>query len=127
MTDYRIQFLRDASFHPVGCVAISVNRLRGELQYQYSVLNPSDDFNRKLARQLALGRLVENPIKLPLSRDANMHEISTVVMTDLEHSDNAPSRAVKAAKLWLNDHYGPMMNAVNHLPIIDDSYSDLLD
>lgn len=102
----RIMFLRDAQEHPVGCVAISVDRKNHRLNYQMSVLNPSDRFDRKMARHLALGRLVEAPVSIPVKRgeELNMHDISTCVMKSIAQS-KAPSRAVKAAKLWLNTNF----------------------
>jgi hypothetical protein len=98
----RIMFLRNTDYTPCGCLAISIDRKSKKLNYQYSVLNPDDRFDRKVARQLALGRLVESPIALPLMRDmdVNMHSISIAVMKHLSKS-KAPSRAVKAAKGWL--------------------------
>lgn len=105
MLQYRIMYLRDRNKRPVGCIAVSIDRLRCRAEYQYSVLNPLDDFNRKVARQLALGRLIESPIVLSVSRDANMHDISTLVLSDLERRNTAPTRAVKAAKFWLNQSF----------------------
>jgi len=98
----RIMFLRDNQFRPVGCLAISVDRKNHRLNYQFSVLNPVDSFDRKTARVLALGRLLDSPISLPLARgkEVNMHDVSFAVMSHLAKS-NAPNRAVKAAKLWL--------------------------
>lgn len=100
----RIMFLRDSNYRPVGCVAISINRRDRVLNYQYSVLNPNDQFDRKMARHLALGRLVEAPVKVQYARGTsiNMHLISEMVMLDIANSE-APSRAVKAARLWLRD------------------------
>lgn len=104
MNNTRIMYLRDNQYAPVGCVAISIDRRNHRLSYQYSVRNPIDKFDRKLARQLALGRMVEVPIHLPLVRDmeTSMHMISEMVMRHLA-SSNAPTRAVKAAKYWLAD------------------------
>lgn len=99
----RIMFLRDRQGLPVGCVAISVDRKNREVSYQYSVLNPIDSFDRRLARQLAIGRLIEKPITTPLYRgEVNMHIISDIVLSDLARSKTAPTRAVKAARLWLD-------------------------
>lgn len=98
----RIMFLRDNQYRPVGCLAINVDRKNHQLNYQFSVLNPADAFDRKTARVLALGRLLDSPISLPLGRGkaVNMHDVSHAVMTHLAQS-NAPNRAVKSAKLWL--------------------------
>lgn len=101
MNNTRIMFLRNSDYTPCGCVAISIDRRNHRIDYQYSVLNPLDKFDRKMARHLALGRLVECPISTPLCRNSevNMHIISEGVMEHLANS-NAPKRAVRAAKLW---------------------------
>jgi hypothetical protein len=102
MSSTRIMFLRDANYVPTGCLAINVDRKNHRLSYQFSVLNPADKFNRSVARQLALGRLLEKPIFVPLKRDEeiNMHTISQSVMLHLSNS-KSPGRAIKAAKFWL--------------------------
>jgi hypothetical protein len=76
------------------------------VEYQFSVINAKQDvFNRQTARHLALGRLVENPITVPLQeRNLNMFDISRAVMKNLSRRKDAPSRAVKAAKLWLKQN-----------------------
>jgi len=62
-----------------------------------------DRFCRPVARQLALGRLIEQPITVLLPKDATMHDISSLIMNDIIVRGIAPSRAIKAAKLWLNN------------------------
>lgn len=99
----RVMFLRSPNGHPVGCIAISLDKKNCTVQYQLSVLNPSDQFDRSIARQLAIGRLVENPITISVRSDANRDEISFAIMEHivLTGRNVLPSRAVKAAKLWL--------------------------
>lgn len=106
-------FLRSASGLPVGCIAIDVNELTETVSYQLSVLNPTDKFNREVARVMALGRLVEKPIDVASSRVASagvftndkvsMHKVSQAVMLDIFNS-KAPARATKAAQLWLKNN-----------------------
>jgi hypothetical protein len=99
----RIMYLRDEHYRPVGCIAISTNKDRSRIRYQVSVLNPVDNFERSLARHIALGRLVEKPFVIRgLNGDENNHEISTYVMHDIVKNPQLPSRAKKAAILWLN-------------------------
>ena len=95
-------YLRDSQNRPVGCLAISLDRKRRVLSYQLSVRNPLDTFSKSLARQLAMGRLLDKPISMPYDRkgELSMHHITTTVMTHLAKSD-APARAIKAARLWL--------------------------
>ena len=100
---HRIMFLRDSKNQPVGCVAISNIKNESRLTYQVSVLNPHDKFDRKMARHLAIGRLVEMPIQVHLdeAHKKTMHEITTEVMYDLAAS-KLPTRAKKAAQMWLS-------------------------
>lgn len=101
----RVMFLRASNGHPVGCIAIALNKLTSTVQYQVSVLNPSDQFDRAIARQLAIGRLVESPITITVRQDANRDEISFAIMEHivLSGKNALPSRAIKAAKLWLSE------------------------
>jgi hypothetical protein len=100
--EHRIMYLRNLSGNPVGCLAIRLNPRTQFVEYQLSVLNPLDRFDRKVARQLALGRLAESPLTLRVPRNPTMYDISVAVMRDMVNSGTAPSRAVKAAKLWLS-------------------------
>jgi hypothetical protein len=100
----RIMYLRSETGHPVGCLAIQLNRHEGQISYALSVLNPRDRFNRAVARQLALGRLVEEPLKVKINREATMHDISEAVMKDIIKFKDAPTRAVKAARLWVRQN-----------------------
>ena len=104
----RIMYLRSSNGHPVGCIAISVDRNSSSVQYQLSVLNPQDNFDRAVARQLAIGRLVEDPISVRIRKNANMHDISLAVMDDIAYNGKGllPSRAIKAAKLWMHNNIG---------------------
>jgi hypothetical protein len=97
-------YLRSENGHPVGCLAIQVNRSSGTATYQLSVLNPRDRFNRAVARQLALGRLLEEPLKISMHREATMHDISEAVMKDIVSYKDAPTRAIKAARLWIRQN-----------------------
>lgn len=107
----RFMFLRDRRNSPVGCLAITVSSDMTVVNYQYSVLNPVDGFNRSLARELAAGRLVTKPIVigkgdsfLPSGsyKFRGMHDITRAVMSHLATDAHAPKRASKAAELWLD-------------------------
>lgn len=98
----RIQYLKDSHGQLVGCLAIVVDRHSKKILHQVSVCNPVDEFDSKEARLLALTRLIEEPVKLPMPRrNCNMNTITATVMKSLAQSKSAPSRATKAAKLWL--------------------------
>lgn len=107
----RIVYLRTTTGQPVGCLAISQiknNQSTCYVSYNLSVLNPSDNFNRKVARNIAIGRLEKNPdtYKAFVLQNANMHMITRSVMADIMNNKAIPNRAIKAAKLWLNNHPG---------------------
>ena len=95
-------YLRDRKSTPIGCIAIDESRT-GIVSFQYSVLNPIDVFERKIARYLALGKLIEMPINLQVSRTASRHEVSRLIMADIANNSQGPSRARRAAKLWLKN------------------------
>lgn len=117
----RIMYLRDSytvgqngdinAGQPVGCLAIKLNKDNDTLEYQMSVLNPEDKFSRKVARQVAIGRMTK-PIVLSIAKDSTMHEISEQIMLDVAQNSKAPSRARKAARLWLKQNW--------YLPLYDE-------
>ena len=104
---HRIQFLRDSRHQPVGCLAIQTRVVIDGFStttlicYQMSVLNPKDNFDRPLARQLALGRMVEAPLTTTVAgAEPSMHEITEAIMRDVAADSLAPTRARAAARLW---------------------------
>lgn len=98
----QITFLRDAKGQPVGCIAYSVRSDKTKIQYQVSVLNPVDRFERPLARQIALGRLIEKPITFVNNNSkAGNLQILSYLMRQIADNMDLPSRARKAANLWL--------------------------
>lgn len=116
----RYMYLRDEHRNPIGCVAIWLHRKKGYLEYQVSVVNPVDrvdplsgksvPFNRNVARDLALGRLVSQGLMVRIDGDATMNEITHAVMSDLANlfapafPGDIPNRAIRAAKLWLKNN-----------------------
>ena len=99
----RFMFLRDSKGQPVGCIALDIGDF-GTGTYGLSVLNPKDKFNRKLAREIAMGRWT-SPVGsrvFPITcQPISMHAISITVMETIMADKTAPNRARKAAKLWL--------------------------
>jgi hypothetical protein len=101
----RIMYLRGRHNHAVGCIALQVNKENCMITYQVSVQNPQDRFNRKLARQIAIGRLIENPLTILASDNdlAGTRNITIAVMESIANNIfQLPTRAVKCAKAWLN-------------------------
>ncbi len=86
---------------PIGCVAFHAEG--DTLAYQFSVWNPSDKFDRSLGRKIAGGRLEKTPImvEVPGVSGLSHHEVITAVMACMAATPDAPGRAVKVAKLWL--------------------------
>ena len=104
--EHRVQYLKDENGHYVGCIAIREHTPNaGErytlVEYRVSVRNPEDQFDKGVARQLALGRMVEAPFTVRVSAHPNLHEVSEAVMKDIISDSGAPSRARRAAKLWV--------------------------
>ena len=97
--NFRIMFLRGSNNHPVGCIAM---RLGGNsVAYQVSTLNPVDKFNRRVARQLALGRLLESPFLIQANA-SNIHETVRSVMQDISRNKSVSNRARICAARWIN-------------------------
>jgi hypothetical protein len=118
--------LRDSDKKPIGIVVLSWGK---SLRYQFAVRNPVDAvalapkfdrdgnctglwskqvaFDNNHSRQLALGRLLEDPIKVSLPYSIAQYDdvdFFEIVMDDLANRSSVPSRARKAAKLWLQNH-----------------------
>lgn len=110
MQNYRIIYLRQDYINkstPVGCVAISFDRKNVQINYQLSVLNPSDEFNRSMARQLAIGRIIEKPISVKsvlCNSASSTHDVICDVMYDIENNPNLPNRSRNAAQAWLTQN-----------------------
>lgn len=104
--EHRVQYLKDANGHYVGCIAI---RERPELQsgdryaveYRVSTVNPLDAFDKDVGRQLALGRMLEAPYIVHVAHHPSMHEVGVVIMRDIAKDSTLPSRVRRAAKNWL--------------------------
>jgi hypothetical protein len=97
----------------IGCVAFNVSG--DKLSYQLSVVNPGkkgspspvagDKFDRSRGRGIAEGRLAKSPIEIEMDGLDNLNHFETqvVLMSSLAVSKTAPTRAVLAAKAWLNN------------------------
>jgi hypothetical protein len=56
----RFTFVRDENNLPVGCIAYRLHD--GRFEYEVSIHNPKDNFDRKMARKVAEGRLNKHPM-----------------------------------------------------------------
>lgn len=97
---FKFMFLRGEHNFPIGCIAM--RRFENRIEYQISTLNPKDRFDRRLARQLALGRLIENPIKV-FSVTPKLDGTYKIIMEHIRLNDEMPKRAKVAATKWLKD------------------------
>jgi hypothetical protein len=71
------------------------------VSYQVSTLNPNDCFDRKTARHLAIGRLVESPFALDIS-NSNIHYTTRMIMNHIANNLELPKRSRTAARRWSN-------------------------
>lgn len=104
-------YLRDYSKsnkHPVGCLAVEVNREQQEIKYAFSVCSPVDIFNSNLAKEIANGRLRKSPVSIKGEIPASGHQITKRIMEDIVNRHNTQSSttnrsylACKSAVEWL--------------------------
>lgn len=102
---YKIMFLRGVNNFPVGCLAFSYTKSASNtstIQYQISTLNPCDAFDRRVARQLAIGRVIERPISIQIDNNISYNEMVKRIMIDMVNRSEVPNRSRSAAVKWLN-------------------------
>lgn len=101
-----IHFVRNDKGMPVGCLAFrDVYGSDDEIfvEYGFSVHNPSDNWNRKLARQLAIGRMIESPYRLVSGPNWNISRMIEEILRDLPNR-NVPKRMLREAERSLKIH-----------------------
>lgn len=104
-------YLRDyykINKHPVGCVAVEVDRAANEIRYALSACSPLDHWNAKVARDKAFGRLVKSPTIIRGDIPESTHAITRQIMEHIvtihgtQQKDKSRSYlALEAAKTWL--------------------------
>lgn len=105
MNKHRVVYLRDSKRNPIGCIATQLHQDENanfSVSYQYSVVNPKDQFKRDVARNVASIRLDKKPYSVALPSKPSNHEVLREIMKALFADSHTPSRARKAARLWLN-------------------------
>lgn len=92
----RYFYLRDRHDQPIACVAAMYFQKDKRLSYGLSVRNPLDHFNRKVARELAAGRLALYGVPLDLSDEpeVNCHTITRRILKDLLYTNQLSSKAM---------------------------------
>jgi len=101
MKHIKFMYFRDCNRRPIGCVAIEVLNGMSCLRYAVSAVHPYDIFNRGVARDLAVGRLISHPIYIACPSRANLHTVLTTVMRDIAATRLVPTNLIKSAKRWL--------------------------
>ena len=100
--NFRFLFLRNLQGQPIGCIAM---QLRGKsIVYGVSTLNPADQFNRRVARDLALGRLTRRPVKVSSPSEGTMFEKTRCVVESVFQDKTLPGRTQRGAKRWLRNN-----------------------
>jgi hypothetical protein len=90
-------YLRENN-HPVACLAIKADG--PDSAYQVSTWSKKDRFDKTVARNVAEGRLVKNPIPVDLA-DSNFHETARKIVRAVVENSELPNRARSAAKKFL--------------------------
>ena len=110
MENLHAMYLRDSKTkHPVGIV-LTRKGSDGIVEYQYSVWNPVQNYDRDLGYKVALGRFetAAYAVRLPEGVKVTGHVINTSVLKDmLNHrgdEDRLPTRAKNAIVSWLKKH-----------------------
>ena len=91
-------YVRDEKKNPVGCVAYQVHN--DHFYYGWSVHNPADRFDRKLARTIAVGRLQKRlESKMPtVKADCKTGTFLLTVMLELAEDSTLPVRFRQLAR-----------------------------
>jgi len=63
---YRIRYVRDGKRHPVGCIVYGQPGIGTPSCVAWSAFNPKDRFDKKIAREVALGRFLTHPVMLDM-------------------------------------------------------------
>jgi hypothetical protein len=87
----RVFYIRDAAGQPIACLAWCCHD--DKVNYAASFLHPNDAFDRRRARQIALGRLRGRPDWATLGLEST--PLTTALLT-LARRPGAPSRARRA-------------------------------
>jgi hypothetical protein len=105
---------------PVACLASTIitnEDNEKELYYQVSTHNPIDNYSKKVARNVAVGRLALTPrvVKLSNTNDITVdlttklcaHNITLVMMKDFLDTDSiiSSTAAIKAARKWVRNWF----------------------
>ena len=105
-------YIRDTHDRPIGCIAVRVMRSKNRAEYGLAMRHPKDavdekhrmiKLDRQLAQQLAEAELDTDPKRTYISNEADFHEVTAAVLSNVIANAAAPTRAIRFAKRWLNN------------------------
>jgi hypothetical protein len=106
----RVMYIRDRENNPYGCIAMAreVGEESSVIKFALSVVHSKNDvFDKKIGRQIAKGRLIDNPEIIHTDETVDFrwstHDITAQVMQSIVEAPygHFPCDAVKFAKRWL--------------------------
>lgn len=106
-------YVRNSKKFPVACIAYSLDKSNDTITYGLSIYNPSDTFDREMARNVAEGRMLKRGRVIPCQVEEKPHQ---KIMDDLwalitgamgESFDgslgtNPTSHLIKAVRNWVS-------------------------
>lgn len=98
-------YLRDQNQFPHSCLAFQVDWKANVVSYGISTVHPSDkntSYNKAHARDLAVGRMVNQNRKLQLvEKCSSIHDIRWSLMSAISQDKMLPKRVRKSVINWL--------------------------
>ncbi len=92
---------------PLACLAFrdyfscyDSNESTSTIEWGISIVNPQDRFSKKLARQIAIGRMVESPCIIKANfydKAPNISNLITEIMSNLSVNKEMPKRITRRA------------------------------
>ncbi len=96
-----IHYVRNEKGMPVACLAfrdVFDTPYCGYIDYGISIHHPDDVWNRKLARQIAIGRMVESPFRIEnivAHDDWNISRVIAEILLDIKNNRSVPRRLMR--------------------------------
>lgn len=105
-SDFRYLYLKDENKFPHTCVAFKIDRNTNKAFYGVSTVHPNDkgqNFDRKIARELAVGRLVldQKNITFPTHQYNSVQDIMQFLIYALDDDKTLPKRTQRAIAAWI--------------------------
>ena len=98
---FRWFYLKDKNGKYVGCVASVPHE--DTVAYSTSTLNPVDQWNRKTARSVAIGRLIHEIYEEKTYRSVTAGgDVKKTIMEEIATCVDLPTRLKEAARYWLS-------------------------